>query len=182
MKTELETKDTSGFKSSVKLDSSSLLELFSDGIKDIYWAENHIVKSLPKMISAATSEELKTALTDHLEVTINQVSRLENIFELQGKKIQAKKCDALEGIDKEGAGIIEDTMEGTSTRDIGIIMASQKVENYEICTDKGLIKISDALGLLDIFDLLMQSLVEEQESDELLASIADKELATSEIQ
>jgi len=177
MKTEKESQDTSGFKSSVKLDSSSILELFHDGIKDIYWAENHIVKSLPKMINAATSEELKAALTDHLDVTINQVSRLEQVFELQGKKKQAKKCDALEGIAKEGEGIIEDTMEGTSTRDIGIIMASQKVENYEICAYKGLIKLSNALGLSAISELLMQSLLEEQESDELLASIADKELA-----
>lgn len=179
MKTEKGSPETSGFKSSVKLDSSSLLELFHDGIKDIYWAENHIVKSLPKMIDAATSEELQVALSDHLEVTIEQVARLEHVFELLGKKKQAKKCDALEGIAKEGEGIIEDTMEGTTTRDIGIIMASQKVENYEICAYKGLIKLADALGLSEISALLMQTLVEEQESDDLLASIADAELATA---
>jgi len=179
MKTEIEQKDTSGFKSSVKLDSSSLLELFHDGIKDIYWAENHIVKSLPKMISAATSQELKEALSDHLEVTIEQVARLEQVFELLGKKKLAKKCDALEGIAKEGEGIIEDTMEGTTARNIGIIMASQKVENYEICAYKGLIKLADALGLSEISELLMQTLVEEQESDDLLASIADSELASA---
>jgi ferritin-like metal-binding protein YciE len=177
MKTSPKSKDTTGFKSSVKLDSSSLHDLFYEGIKDIYWAENHIIKSLPKMISAATSTPLQDALTEHLKVTKKQVVRLETTFELLGQKKQAKKCDALEGIAKEGEGIVEDTLEGTTTRDIGIIMASQKVENYEICAYKGLIKLSNKLGLSEISKLLNQSLIEEQKSDELLASIADKELA-----
>ena len=78
------------------------MELFLDGIKDIYWAENHLVKTLPKMEKAASSAKLKAAIADHLEVTKTHVARLEKVFELLGEKAQAKKCDAMEGISKEG--------------------------------------------------------------------------------
>ncbi len=116
----------------------ALLELFTDSIKDIYWAENHLVKAIPKMQKAATSTQLANALGEHLEVTKTHVARLEQVFELLGKKVQAKKCDAMEGLSKEGEGVIEDTEEGTATRDVGIIMASQKVEHYEIAAYGGL--------------------------------------------
>lgn len=113
---------------------TGLQKLFTDSIKDIYWAENHLVKSLPKMVNAAASAELQAALNDHLEVTEEHVSRIEEVFELLGKKPQAKKCDAMEGLTKEGEGIIESTDSGTEARDQGIIMAAQKVEHYEIAT------------------------------------------------
>lgn len=154
----------------------ALMELFLDGIKDIYWAENHLVKTLPKMEKAASSEKLKAAITDHLEVTKTHVSRLEQVFELLGEKAQAKKCDAMEGISKEGESIVESTEAGTATRDVGIILASQKVEHYEIASYGGLNQLAITLGLSDVADLLAQTLAEEKEADLLLTDIAENEV------
>jgi len=169
------------FKSPVEADNHSktdpaLKEFFTGEIKDIFWAENHLVKALPKMQKAATSAVLAKAIGDHLIITKNHVVRLEKVFELLGEKIQAKKCDTMEGISKEGEGIIEDTDEGTSTRDVGIILASQKVEHYEIATYGGLSKLAATLGLNEIADLLNQTLAEEKETDELLSSIAENDI------
>ena len=153
-----------------------LLKLFTDSIKDIYWAENHLVKALPKMINAASSKSLKDAITNHLEETKTHVERLEQVFELLGKKPQAKKCDAMEGLTKEGEGVIEDTDSGTPARDLGIIMASQKVEHYEISAYTGLSKLANKLGLNDAANILSQTLTEEQQADETLAGIADNDI------
>jgi ferritin-like metal-binding protein YciE len=152
------------------------MELFVDSIKDIYWAENHLVKALPKMQKAATSTQLANAIGEHLEVTKTHVTRLEQVFELLGKKAQAKKCDAMEGLSKEGEGIIEDTEEGTATRDVGIIMASQKVEHYEIATYGGLTQLAKTLGQTDVADLLAQTLMEEKEADQMLSDIAENDI------
>jgi ferritin-like metal-binding protein YciE len=156
--------------------NSMLKEFFTDEIKDIYWAEKHLVKSLPKMAKACTSEELSSAITEHLEVTKSHVSRLENVFELLGERAQAKKCDAMEGIVKEGEGVIEDTEEGTSTRDVGIILAAQKVEHYEIATYGGLAQLATTLGLNEISDLLKETLAEEKEADQSLTGIAENDI------
>jgi ferritin-like metal-binding protein YciE len=155
---------------------SMLLEFFSDEIKDIYWAEKHIVKTLPKMQKAATSAELKQAFADHLEASKNHAVRLEKVFELLGKKPQAKKCDAMEGITKEGEGIIEETEKGTATRDVGLILAAQKVEHYEISTYGGLCQLAKTLGKQDVADLLYETLGEEKETDELLTQIAENNI------
>src|SRR5579863_6444331 len=117
-----------------KENDGNLKEFFVDELKDIYWAEKHLVKTLPKMQKAATSDELKNAFGDHLEATKGHVTRLEQAFEMLGEKAQAKKCEAMEGITKEGESIIEDTEEGTATRDVGLVLAAQKVEHYEIST------------------------------------------------
>lgn len=155
---------------------SMLTEFFTDEIKDIYWAEKHLVKSLPKMAKAATSEELSNAINEHLEVTKTHVSRLEQVFELLGEKAQAKKCDAMEGIVKEGEGVIEDTEDGTATRDVGIILAAQKVEHYEIATYGGLAQLATTLGLSEVADLLNQTLAEEKEADQSLTGIAENDI------
>ncbi len=152
---------------------SGLQKLFADGIKDIYWAENHLVKGLPKLIKAAASKELQNALTDHLEVTKKHVTRLELVFENLGKKIQAKKCDAMEGLSKEAEGVIETTDAGTAAREQGLIMAAQKTEHYEIASYSGLSKLASTLGYSDISSILEQTLAEEKEADELLATIAE---------
>jgi len=151
----------------------ALHELFVDCIKDIYWAENHLVKTLPKMHKAATSNELAAAIHDHLEETKTHVTRLEQVFELLGEKAQAKKCDAMEGIAKEGESIVESTEEGTTTRDVGIILAAQKVEHYEIATYGGLHQLAITLGLNEVADLLEQTLAEEKAADEKLSSVAE---------
>lgn len=154
-------------------DDSRLLEFFSDEIKDIYWAEKHITKALPKMQKAATAAELKQGFADHLTQTKEHVSRLEKVFELLGKKPQAKKCDAMEGILKEGDSIVEETEKGTATRDVGLILAAQKVEHYEISTYGGLCQLAKTLGKEDIADLLYATLEEEKATDEKLTVIAE---------
>lgn len=152
---------------------SMLREFFEDELKDIYWAEKHLVKTLPKMMKAATSSELKTAFQDHLDVTKTHVSRLEQVFEAMGKKAQAKKCEAMEGITKEGESIIEDTEDGTATRDVGLILAAQKVEHYEISTYGGLHQLAITLGHDAVAELLEQTLAEEKDADSLLTDIAE---------
>ncbi|MDO9374988.1 MAG: ferritin-like domain-containing protein [Ferruginibacter sp.] len=153
--------------------SPEFKEFFVDGLKDIYWAEKHLTKALPKMQKAATSEELKAAFGEHLEVTKNQVMRLEQIFELLGLKAQAKKCDAMAGLVEEANGIIEETEKGTHIRDAGLIMAAQKVEHYEIATYGGLAQLAKTMGNEEIKNLLGQTLDEEKQADESLTGLAE---------
>ncbi len=165
----------------VSLDpSDGLRKLFLDGVRDIYWAENHLVMSLPKMAKAASLQPLKQAIMDHLEETKIHVQRLEQVFEIIGQNPQAKKCDAMEGLSKEGEGVIETTDAGTAARNLGIIMASQKVEHYEMASYKGLVNLSNSLCLADAAELLNQTLLEEQQSDEKLAQIAQSNFASAE--
>ena len=149
-------------------EKDSMLEgFFHDEVKDIYWAEKHLVKTLPKMAKAATSSELKEAFTNHLAETKVHVQRLEEVFELLEAKPQAKKCEAMEGITKEGDGIIDETEEGTSTRDVGLILAGQKVEHYEISTYGGLAQLARNLGRDDIAEILETTLKKKKSADEL---------------
>ena len=154
----------------------ALMELFTDGIKDIYWAENHLVKSLPKMIKLATAKSLVSVIESHFEETKNHVTRLEQVFELLGEKVQAQKCDAMEGLAKEGEGIVESTEAGTATRDVGIILASQKIEHYEIATYGGLHQLAVTLGLDSVAELLEQTLVEEKAADKKLTAVAETDI------
>jgi len=153
--------------------NSQLEKFFSDSLKDIYWAEKHLTKALPKMEKAATTLELKQAISGHLAQTEEQVSRLEEVFGLLDMKPQAKKCDAMEGLVKEGESIIEETEDGSMTRDVGIIMAAQKVEHYEIATYGGLVQLAIVLGQEEIADLLNQTLEEEKKTDDDLTEIAE---------
>ncbi len=155
---------------------SMLMEFFAEELKDIYYAEKHIVKTLPKMMKAASSPELQQAFAEHLEVTKNQVLRLEEAFAAINKKPQAKKCDAIEGITKEGEGIIEDTEKGTATRDVALILAAQKVEHYEIATYGGLAQLARTLGLEEVADLLNTTLEEEKETDSALTMLAENDI------
>lgn len=147
-----------------------------DALKDIYWAEKHLTKALPKMHKSATSDELKNAIQEHLEVTEEHVARLEQVFDLLGKKAQAKKCEAMEGLVKEADSITEETQKGTATRDVGLIMAAQKVEHYEIATYGGLVQLTKLLGLNEASDLLAQTLEEEKEADRTLTTIAENHI------
>ncbi len=158
-------------------DNQSLLEeFFIDELKDIYWAEKHLTKALPKMQKAATSTDLADAFADHLTVTQEHVSRLEKVFEILGKKPQAKKCEAMNGIVKEGEDIISETEKGSATRDVGLILAAQKVEHYEIATYGGLTQLAKTIGRNDVADILHQTLTEEKEADELLTSLAESNI------
>jgi len=176
MKTKETGSDPKFASKTTVAESPALNELFKDSISDLYWAENHLVKALPKMISSATSPGLIKAIESHLEETKQHVARLEQIFELLGEKAIAKKCDAMEGLTKEAEGIVEETEPGTATRDVGIILASQKVEHYEIASYGGLHQLALTLGLNDVAEILEQTLTEEKEADMKLTTIAENEI------
>ncbi len=179
METKTKTSKTSPSKMSSNgkkstngsMQSSQLMKLFEDELKDIYWAEKALTKAIPKMIKNATSEELITALENHLAETTEQVSRVEHIFELIGKKATAKKCEAMEGLIKEAQEIMESCEEG-SMCDAGIIAAGQKVEHYEIATYGTLRQFAETLGMTEVRDLLEETLNEEKAADEKLSEVA----------
>lgn len=155
-------------------EGESLLEkFFLDQLKDIYYAEQLLVKTIPKLQEAATTEELKEAFEDHLHQTNKQVKRLEKVFEIISKRPEGKKCDAMEGIIKEAESIIAETKEGTMTRDAALILAAQKVEHYEIATYGGLVEIAMTMDLQEAADILDRTLTEEEEADQLLTDIAE---------
>ena len=155
---------------------SALLSFFVDEVKDIYWAEKHLIKALPKMKKAATSPELQEAFEAHLQQTQEHVTRLEEVFNLMGEKAQAKKCDAMEGLIAEGEKVIEHTEDGSATRDVGLIVSAQKVEHYEIAAYGGLAQLAKTLGRDDIKELLGATLSEEKHADELLTEIAESNI------
>jgi ferritin-like metal-binding protein YciE len=157
-------------------DSSMLEDFFIGELKDIYWAEKHLVKVLPKMEKAATTQQLKDAVNEHLEVTKTHVSRLEDVFSLLGKTPQAKKCEAMAGITKEGDDIVSETEKGSITRDVGIILAAQKVEHYEIATYGGLTTLAKTLNLNEVAGILYKTLEEEKETDQKLTEIAENNI------
>ncbi|HEY0271954.1 MAG TPA: DUF892 family protein [Chitinophaga sp.] len=176
-KSAAKTATRSNTRATARIKQSSakdlLMEFFQDEIKDIYWAEKNIVKTLPKMKKAATSRELKAAFDQHMVQSQEHVSRLETVFQQLGKKAQAKKCDAMDGIIKEGEEIISSTDAGTATRDVGLILAAQKVEHYEIATYGGLAQLARTLQLNDVADLLETTLQEEKDTDAGLTNIAE---------
>jgi len=145
-------------------------------LKDIYWAEKHLVKALPKMRKAATSEELVEAIEEHVEVTKEHVSRLEQIFEMMGVRAAAKKCEAMEGLIAEGQTVIEDTEEDSAVRDAGLIVAAQKIEHYEIASYGSLRALANKMGQGEIASLLEQTLNEEKETDQHLTEIAESSI------
>ncbi|WP_348822889.1 ferritin-like domain-containing protein [Flavobacterium aestuarii] len=151
--------------------ATELKELFIDNLKDIYWAENALVSSLPKMAANAASPGLSSLILEHHAITQLQVARLEQIFESLGQKAEGKKCEAMAGLLKEGESILLETAPGP-VRDAGIIAASQKIEHYEIATYGTLAAFAKTLGENDAAKLLTQTLAEEKESDCLLNDIA----------
>lgn len=155
-----------------KMENKEFHEFFVDEIKDIYWAEKHLVKALPKMRKAATSKELAAAFEKHTQETQTHIETLEQVFELLGEKPTAKKCDAMEGLLTEATSIIEDTDQGTMIRDAGLILAAQKVEHYEIATYGTLRAFAQNMGHTDIENLLQQTLDNEKATDEALTEIA----------
>jgi len=156
----------------VEVQESALNELFLDELKDIYWAEKHLVKALPKMAKAATSDELRAGIEKHISETENQISRLEQVFESIGEKAQAIKCEAMEGLLKEGDEIVKETEKGSYTRDAGIISAAQKIEHYEIASYGTLRTLAGVLGYSEAVELLEATLAEEKQCDEDLTVLA----------
>ena len=151
--------------------AKDLNELFLDSLKDIYWAENALVKALPKMRDNATSSKLSKGIDDHLSQTKEHVERLKEVFEMVGEKAEGKQCEAMAGILKEGEEIIKETEKG-DVRDAGIIAACQKVEHYEIATYGTLIAWAEELEVNDAVKVLLKTLKEEKAADKKLSEIA----------
>jgi ferritin-like metal-binding protein YciE len=150
----------------------TLDDLFLDTLKDIYYAEKQIVKTLPKMAQAAQSPDLKAGFEKHLDETEGHVERLEQIFELIDKPARGKTCDAILGIIEEGKSIM-DEFKGTQALDAGLVSAAQAVEHYEIARYGTLKTWAQQLGLKDAVKLLDQTLSEEIATDNKLTQVAE---------
>jgi len=150
----------------------TLDDLFLDTLKDIYYAEKQILKTLPKMAKAAQSEELRAGFEQHAEETEGQIERLEQVFELIGKPARGKTCDAILGIIEEGKSIM-DEFKGTSALDAGLISSAQAVEHYEIARYGTLKAWANQLGMKDAVKLLEQTLQEEEATDQKLTQLGE---------
>jgi ferritin-like metal-binding protein YciE len=152
-------------------DIETMDDLLLHGLKDIYYAENQIVKSLPKLIEKATNRDLTKGLKDHLEETKNQISRLDQVFQKMGQDAQGVKCPAIDGLIKEAdelAGEVADK----EVLDAAIVGAAQSVEHYEIARYGTMIAWAEALGRDDVVRLLTTNLNEEKAADKKLSSVA----------
>ncbi|MGN6353666.1 MAG: YciE/YciF ferroxidase family protein [Parafilimonas sp.] len=175
MKNESTSKTTSRTTSKSASNGAShkenLSKIFEDSLKDIYWAEKHLTKALPKMSKAAYDEELSAAFDNHLKETEGHIERLEQVFEQLGKKAQAKKCPAMEGLVEEGKEAIEEYEEGYA-RDAALIIAAQKVEHYVIAAYVSLKAHAKMMGESEIVSLLEQTEQEESNADKKLTQIS----------
>lgn len=153
----------------------SLHALLVDELKDLWSAENQLTKALPKMAKGASSPDLAAAFQEHLEVTKNQLARIETIFEQLDGSPKGKTCAAMEGLIKEGAEILQEDGED-AVIDAALIIAAQKVEHYEIAAYGGAIAHAKLLGLEDVVDLLTETLNEEKETDEALTALAEESI------
>jgi len=154
---------------------TTLEDLFVQNLKDIYNAEKQLVKALPKMAKAATSQKLRTAINEHLEQTEGQVERLDRVFQTLEMPARGTKCKAMEGLIEEGKEIMEEDF-SDSVRDAAIIGAANKVEHYEIAGYGTLISYARLLGHPDAEKLLQETLQEEKEADRKLTELAESEI------
>jgi ferritin-like metal-binding protein YciE len=149
-----------------------LKALFVHQLKDTYFAENAILKALPQMAEAAQSDELRGALAIHLRETEGQVKRLEQVFQLVGERPEGVECKAIQGIIEEGQEILQE-FEGGEALDAGLIAAAQAVEHYEITRYGTLLAWAKQLGLSEAEGLIQETLIEEENTDELLSDLAE---------
>jgi ferritin-like metal-binding protein YciE len=157
------------------MEMDSLQKLYEDGLKDLHSVERQIIQALPKMIKAAEDEELSAALSEHLDVTREQLSRLDTIFEKLGKRGTGKKCKGMEGILDEGKELLAKDAD-SDVLDAGIIAAAQHVEHYEMAGYGTVATYARLLGDRQAEKLLRQSLDEEKEADEKLSKLAEGRL------
>src|SRR5512135_3167945 len=151
--------------------NESFKELYVDELKDLYSAENQLVKTLPKMAKAASSEELREGFEEHLKQTKGQVQRLETIFQSLNESPKGKKCMGMEGLVKEGSEVMEEDLED-SVLDAALIGAAQRVEHYEIAAYGTVCEFAKVLGETEHASLLEKTLAEEKEADEKLTRLA----------
>lgn len=152
---------------------SALEKLFTNQLKDILYAEQLLLKVLTELKEASTTEELEDTFDDHRMQTERHIKRLEKIFRMMDKPAEGKKCEAMEGLVREAKTFINETKQGSMTRDAAIIIAAQKIEHYEIASYGGLIQLAITLGMIRAADLLDKTLAEEEEVDQVLSEIAE---------
>jgi len=152
---------------------SPLVELFTGELRGVYWAENHLVRTLLKMKNASTWSELHLVLDDLLDRTKKHATKLEHVFELMDEIINARRCDAMAGLSVEADEIIECTDEGSGTRDLGIILVCEKILQNEIATYMGLIKLAYIIGREDVAELLGEILKDQSQCNELLCTLEE---------
>ncbi|MCB8837566.1 ferritin-like domain-containing protein [Aurantimonas sp. VKM B-3413] len=149
----------------------TLDDLFLDTLKDVYHAEKQILRGLTKMAKSATTDDLRNAFETHREETDHQVQRLEQVFEMVGKRAQGKPCEAMQGLIEEGKEIM-DEFKGSVALDAGLISSAQAIEHYEIARYGTLINWANKLGMKDAAKLLQETLEEEKKTDALLSKLA----------
>jgi ferritin-like metal-binding protein YciE len=154
------------------MDLDTLKELYVNELRDLYNAEGQLIKALPKMAKAASSDELREAFEKHLEQTEGHVQRLEQVFEEIGEKAKGKTCQAMKGLIEEGSDVLKADGDD-SVIDAAIIVAAQKVEHYEMAAYGSVRTFAQLLGLDKSAELLQQTLDEESEANELLNKLAE---------
>jgi len=154
--------------------ANSLRELYTEQLRDLYDAEHQLIKALPKIADAASSEDLRNAIEEHLEKTKGHASRLETIFSNMGEKAKAQKCKGMEGLIKEGSEVIKEEDMDREVKDAAIIAAAQRVEHYEIAGYGCVRTYANLLGDQEAADLLAETLEEEKEADQTLNAIAQR--------
>jgi len=152
--------------------NDSLRELYIDELRDLYSAETQLTKALPKMAKASSNSELRQAFEEHLRQTSEQVSRLEQIFDMLGEKATGKKCLGMEGLVKEGAEVMKEDYEG-AVMDAALIGAAQRVEHYEIAGYGTVREFAELMGEEEHVSLLDETLEEEKQTDERLTQLAE---------
>jgi ferritin-like metal-binding protein YciE len=150
----------------------TLHDLWVHELKDLYSAERQLVQALPKMAKAATSDELRTAIENHLAETEEQASRIEQILESFGESPRGQKCAGMEGLIEEGKDFLKEDAD-EDVLDAGIIVNAQKVEHYEIATYGAVVEYARMMGHTEALELLEQTLQEEKNADQLLNQIAE---------
>jgi ferritin-like metal-binding protein YciE len=154
--------------------ANSLRELLVEELKDLYDAENQLIKALPKMAEAASSEDLRAAIEEHLEKTEQQAERLKQVFSQLDESPKAQRCKGMEGLIKEGTDIIKEDDMDPEVKDAAIISAAQRVEHYEIAGYGCVRTWANLLGENEVASLLEQTLEEEKGADQTLTQIAEE--------
>jgi ferritin-like metal-binding protein YciE len=170
---ETETRKKGGNQPGSEESPSYLQKFFIDQVKDMYYAEQELLKAMPEMKSAATTEELEDAIDEHMKQTQRHVKRLEKVFHMIGQKPEGKRCEAMDGLVKELKTILRETEESTMTRDAALIIAAQKIEHYEIASYGGLVALALTMGMERAADILDKTLAEEEMADQMLTDIAE---------
>jgi ferritin-like metal-binding protein YciE len=168
-----EGKKKGGMQQAADESPSYLQKFFIEQLKDMYYVEQELLKALPEVKNAATTEELEDAIEEHIRQTERHLKRLEKIFHMIGLKPEGKKSEAMDGLLRECKNIIRETEESTMTRDAALVIAAQKVEHYEIASYGGLVSLAVTMGMERAADILDKTLAEEEDSDQLLTDIAE---------